>query len=90
MAIVDTQHFIIVRNVNQSFENSAPMRIHPLSAIQPPNIPYKVIAIAVPQIVYSATRLLFDWPRCFASAVYIIDRRSLLLENVFCAATAQD
>lgn len=32
--------------------------------------------------MYSATRLLFDWPRCFASAVYIIDYRSLLPENV--------
>lgn len=51
MAIVDTQHFIIVRNVNQSFKNSAPIRIQPLSAIQPPNVPYKVIASAVPQIV---------------------------------------
>lgn len=86
MAIVDTQHFIIVWNVNHSFENSAPMLMHPLSAIQPPNIPYKVRAIAALHIVYNATKLLFDWLRYFASAVYIIDPRSSLSENVFYAA----
>lgn len=90
MVVVDTQHFIMVQNVNQSSENSAPLRIHPLSAIQPPNIPCKGKAIAAPQIVYSATRLLFDWPRCFAFAVYIIDHWSLLPENVFCAAAAPE